>query len=54
MLATDLELRATTLALLVGRADAGFSLKVYAKDARDEATVVEDVLSRAQAARIGG
>ena len=52
-LATDLEVPATTLARIVGHADAGFSLKVYAKDARDEATVVSDVLKRAAAAQIG-
>ena len=53
MLATDLELPATTLARIVGHADAGFSLRVYAKDARDE-TAVSDVLNRAATARIGG
>ena len=54
MLATDLELPATTLARLTGHADAGFTLKVYARDGRDEATLVEDVLIRAQAAGIAG
>jgi hypothetical protein len=53
MLATDLELPATTLARLTGHADAGFTLRVYARDARDEAAVVEDVLSRAAGAGIG-
>lgn len=53
MLATDLELPATTLALLVGHADAGFTLRVYARDGRDSATVVEDVLARAAGAGIG-
>ena len=52
-LATDLDLAATTLARLVGHADAGFSLRVYAKDGRDEAAVVSDVLARAAAAGIG-
>ncbi len=47
MLATDLELPATTLARLIGHADAGFTLRVYAHDGRDEAAVVKDVLSRA-------
>ncbi len=37
MLATDLELPATTLARLTGHADAGFTLRVYARDGRDEA-----------------
>lgn len=54
MLATDLELPATTLARIVGHADAGFSLRVYAKDGRDEAAVVTDVLKGAATARIGG
>jgi integrase len=54
MLATDLELLATTLARIVGHADAGFSLRVYAKDARDESAVVTDVLNRAAMARVGG
>jgi len=54
MLATDLELPATTLAALIGHADAGFTLRTYARDARDEATVVADVLARASGAGIGG
>lgn len=54
LLATNLELPATTLARIVGHADAGFSLRVYAKDARDESAVVSDVLQRAAAAQIGG
>jgi integrase len=53
MLATDLELPATTLARLTGHADAGFTLRVYARDARDETSVVKDVLARANAARMG-
>lgn len=47
MLATDLELPATTLARIAGHADAGFSLHVYAKDARDDAALAADVLARA-------
>jgi integrase len=35
MLATDLEVPATTLARLTGHADAGFTLRVYARDGRD-------------------
>lgn len=54
MLATDLELPATTLARLTGHADAGFTLKVYARDSRDEAALVEDVLARAAEAQVGG
>jgi integrase len=53
MLATDLELPATTLARLTGHADAGFTLKVYARDARDDKAVTKDVLKRAAGARIG-
>ena len=51
MLATDLELPATTLARIVGHADAGFSLRVYVKDARDETAVVSDVLSEQERRR---
>ncbi len=53
LLATDLELPATTLARLTGHADAGFTLRVYARDRRDEASVVKDVLARGIAARLG-
>ena len=53
MLATDLELPATTLAALVGHADAGFTLRVYARDGRDTSTVVGDVLARAANANVG-
>ena len=52
-LATDLELPATTLARLTGHTDAGFTLRVYARDARDDAALVHDVLGRATAAGIG-
>jgi integrase len=54
LLATDLAGAAPTLARIVGHADAGFTLKVYAKDARDESAVVTDVLARAATAQIGG
>ena len=54
LLATDLELPATTLARLTGHADAGFTLRVYARDGRDAAAVVGDVLARAARAGIGG
>jgi integrase len=53
-LATDLELPATTLARLTGHADAGFTLRVYARDGRDDAAVVEDLLARAKRAKVGG
>jgi hypothetical protein len=33
---------------------AGFTLRVYARDGRDESSVVEDVLSRVSGADIGG
>ena len=53
ILATDLGLPATTRARLTGHSDAGFTLKVYARDGRDEAAVVEDVPARASAAHVG-
>jgi integrase len=52
MLGTDLELPATTLALLVGHADAGFTLRACARDGRDGAAIVDDVLARANG--VGG
>jgi hypothetical protein len=54
MLATDLELPATTLARLTGHTDAGFTLRVYARDGRDDHALVEDVLARAIGAGVGG
>ena len=53
MFATDLELPAKTLAALVGHADAGFTLRVYARDGRDTSAVVADVLARAAGANVG-
>ncbi|MGI8885799.1 MAG: hypothetical protein ACR2G9_02635 [Gaiellaceae bacterium] len=53
MLATDLEVPATTLARLTGHADAGFTLRVYARDGRDDNVVVDDVLMRAAQAGVG-
>ena len=53
LLATELELPATTLAELIGHADAGFTLRVHARDGRNESAVVNDVLARASAAKIG-
>jgi integrase len=53
LLATDLELPATTLARLTGHSDAGFTLRVYARDSRDEAALVDDVHSRAAGAGVG-
>jgi hypothetical protein len=46
--------RSARRARIVGHADAGFSLRVYAKDARDESAVVSDVLKRAASAQLGG
>lgn len=53
MLATELELPATTVARLMGHADAGFTLRAYARDGRDVSAVTEDVLRRAAGAGIG-
>lgn len=53
LLATNLELAPTTLAKIIGHADAGFTLRVYARDARDTATVVDEVLKRAAGAGVG-
>jgi hypothetical protein len=52
MLATNLELPATTLAQLVGHVDAGFTLRVYARDSRDDAAIVKDVLARAKRSHV--
>ena len=51
-LATDLDVPSTTLARVVGHADAGFTLKLYAKDARDDAALAADVLKRAASAGV--
>jgi hypothetical protein len=53
MLATDLEVAPTTLAQLIGHADAGFTLRLYACDNRDSDAIVKDVLTRAANANIG-
>jgi integrase len=47
-------LPATTLARIAGHANAGFTLRVYASDPRDEAAVAESVLSLAAEAGFGG
>ncbi|MBX6370150.1 MAG: site-specific integrase [Rhodospirillales bacterium] len=54
LLATDLALPAPTLAAIIGHADPGFTLRCYARDARDSAAVVADVLDRARRAGVGG
>lgn len=51
-LATDLEVPSTTLARIIGHADAGFTLKLYARDARNDATIAADMLARAKRAGI--
>jgi integrase len=45
-LATDLQVPSTTLARVVGHADAGFTVRLYARDARDDAALTADVLER--------
>jgi len=37
----------------MGHTDAGFTLRCYSRDARDEATVMADVLARAAGAGVG-
>ena len=46
-------LPATTLARLTGHADAGFTLRVYARDRRDDAALAETVIARAATAGVG-
>jgi integrase len=53
-LATDAAIAPTTLAKIIGHADAGFTMRAYAKDGRDQTTLVEDVLKRAALVGIGG
>jgi excisionase family DNA binding protein len=48
-----LRIAATTLAQIIGHSDSGFTLRVYARDGRDEAAVISDVLSRAAGADVG-
>ena len=45
-LATELELPATTVARIMGHADAGFTLRAYARDARSDVDLTADVLAR--------
>jgi integrase len=47
-------LPATTLARVAGHTDPGFTYRVYARDARDEAAFTADVLARAAAGGFGG
>ena len=53
LLATDLDMPPTRLAQIIGHADAGFTLRAYARDTADTATVVADFLARAREAGIG-
>jgi integrase len=50
-LVTELELAPTTAAEILGHADPSTTLRLYARDARDEAAVVTDVLARAAGGR---
>jgi integrase len=53
LLATDLSLAPTRLAAILGHDDPAFSMRVYARDTADTATIVADVLARARKAGIG-
>jgi integrase len=53
LLATNAKVAPTTLARLIGHADAGFTLKVYARDNRDDAAVTADVLALTREAGVG-
>jgi integrase len=46
-------LAATTLARVTGHSDPGFTYRVYARDGRDEAALVADVLACAESAGFG-
>jgi integrase len=52
MLATDLGVRDTTLARVMGHTNASFTKKVYARDVRATADLVEDVLALASVAGV--
>jgi integrase len=51
--ATTLDLPDTTLARMAGHANPAFTLRLYARDRRDQQQVNEDVLARAQLAGFG-
>jgi integrase len=53
LIATDLEVAGTTLARVAGNTDAGFTMRVYARDARSTEALVSDVLGRARNAGVG-
>lgn len=53
LLASSLDVPPTTLAELIGHADAGFTLRAYARDPRPTAEIVRDVLDRARRAGVG-
>ena len=52
MAATDLDVPAPTLARVTGHTDPGFTLKLYARDSRDDAVIVQDMLGRAKRAKV--
>ena len=47
------QLAPTAVAQLLGHASAEFSVRVYAREARSEETMVADVLERAAIAHVG-
>jgi integrase len=52
--ATEMHLPLTTLARVMGHTDPGFTLRVYARESRDDSAVVKDVIARAKNAGFGG
>jgi integrase len=53
MLVTELGLPPTTVARIMGHTDPGFTLRCYARDARDQGALTADVLARAERAGVG-
>jgi integrase len=51
---SELGLPITTVSEMLGHSNPSFTLKCYGHESRDPAAVVEDVLQRAAAAKIGG
>lgn len=54
MLVTDMEVPITTAALVIGHASSDTTLRLYARDARSQESIVADVLERAAVAQVGG
>ena len=52
-LTTELGLPPTTVARIMGHTDPAFTLRVYARDVRDEQAVTADLLRRAAEAGVG-